>query len=187
MSDEPIRFLVGARLYLRPVEESDLPTFQRWVNDYETRRYIRVVAPIDAVGERAWYDGLDRSLQPSKVGLCVVLKDGDQLIGNMSLHNIDWLNRSAETGALIGVPEARGKGYGHEAKELLLEYAFDTLNMHRISSHTMAFNKRSAAYLRRSGYVEEGRAREAFFRDGQWWDAIHFGLLRDEWAAQRGR
>ena len=182
---QAIEFLGGKRLYLRPIEESDLGRCQRWINDPGVRRFLMHQRPMDLEAERAWWKNSDRSLLPRGVTLAIVLRDGDRHIGNTGLHAVDWINRSAETGTLIGEADCREKGYGSEAKELLLEYAFQTLNLHRIGSHTMAFNQRSAAYLRKTGYVEEGCWRKAIFRDGEYHDAIFFGLLREEWLERR--
>jgi RimJ/RimL family protein N-acetyltransferase len=178
---QPIEFLRGDRLYLRPLEESDLPRCQRWINDPSVRRFLLPQRPMDFAAELAWWKNNDRDTLPRSLVLAIVLRDGHRHVGNTGLHAIDWINRMAETGTLIGEADCREKGYGSEAKELLLEYAFQTLNLHRINSHTMEFNARSAAYLRKTGYVEEGRLRQAYFRDGEYHDAIIFGLLREDW------
>ena len=182
---EAIEFLRGDRLYLRPLEESDLPRCQRWINDPEVRRFLLPQRPMDLAAEIAWWKNQDRDMLPRALVLAIVLRDGHRHIGNTGLHAIDWINRMAETGTLIGEGDCREKGYGSEAKELLIDYAFQTLNLHRLNSHTMAFNERSAAYLRKTGYVEEGRLRSAYFRDGKYHDAIIFGLLRDEWRERK--
>lgn len=177
----PIEFLRGKRLYLRPIEEDDLPRCQRWINAPDVRRFLLSARPIDLEGERAWWRSHDRSLQPKSIKLAIVLRDGHRHIGIVGLESIDWINRQGETGCLIGETDCWDQGYGSEAKELLLEYAFQTLNLNRINSHTLAFNERSAAYLRKTGYVEEGRARKAYFREGKYHDSILFGILREDW------
>lgn len=181
----PVVYLAGQRLYLRPIEETDLPACQRWINDPQNRRFLLSVMPFDGKAERSWWEGLDRSSPPRSVLLAIVLRDGDRHIGTTGIVSIDWLNRSTETGTLIGEPDCWGQGYGTEAKELLLEYGFDTLGLHRIHSRTFEFNERSARHLRRAGFREEGRQRDAVFRDGRFHDVILYGVLAAEWRARR--
>lgn len=183
MTPPPIRFLSGERVYLRPLEEADLPLCQLWINDPEIRRYLLVAFPFDAKAERAWWEGQDRSRIPGSLSLAIVLQQADKLIGTTGFHRIDWLNRRAESGSLIGDKSCWGQGYGTEAKALLVEYAFDTLGLHRIDSQTFCYNERSARHLRRAGFVEEGRLRQAIFREGKFHDVLLFGLLAADWRA----
>lgn len=182
---EPVRFLVGARIYLRPVEESDLDQAQRWINDPEIWHYLGVTRPLDRKAEQGWWEAHDRRPQPSSMHFGIVLAQNDELIGTTGFVRIDWLNRVAETGTLIGTKDRWGQGYGTESKELLLAYGFDTLDLHRIESRVIAYNARSAGHLLRTGFVDEGRDRQAVFRDGRRWDVLRYGLLAEEWRARR--
>jgi RimJ/RimL family protein N-acetyltransferase len=186
MSEEnKVVFLQGERLYLRPIEEEDLDRCRRWINDPRVRKFLKQSFPLDRIAERAWHERRSRARPPSEIILAIVLNDGDRHIGNNGIHPIDWLNRRGTSGTMIGEPELWGKGYGYEAKELLLEYAFNTLNLHRIDSGALSTNPRSIACLKKSGYVEEGRARQWIYRDGQWVDHVLFGILAEEWRARR--
>ena len=183
MTTKPQRviFLPGRRLYLRPVEQADIECLRRWVNNPEIRQFINRQVPLSQIEEQKWQDNRATGPAPSDITLAIVLRKGDRLIGSMGLHRIDWINRNAFTGALIGEKECQDKGYGSEAKALVLRYCFDTLGMHRISSNVLANNARSRAYLLRSGYREEGVLREFMYRDGKWVDDIQMGLLASEW------
>lgn len=180
-----IRFLVGDRLFLRPLETEDMPTCQVWINDPEIRPYLAAFRPMDAVSEAAWHASHDRGMTPRELHFGIALLEGDRLIGTTSLMRIDWLHRSATSGSLIGARAEWGKGYGTEAKHLLLEYAFRTLNLHRVHSEVIAYNERSARHLLRNGYLLEGRRREAAFRDGRYHDVLDYGVLRADWEARR--
>lgn len=179
-------FLEGKRLYLRPIEESDMGRCARWINNPGVRGFLGINQyPSDMVRQREWHRQRDRGCPPKGVTLAIVLKDGHRHIGNIGLDSIDWLNRHGRTGCLIGEKDCWGQGYGYEAKELLLEYGFNTLNLNRISSRVKASNPRSLAYLKKSGYLEEGRCRQEFFENGQWVDAIILGVLAEDWRAAR--
>jgi ribosomal-protein-alanine N-acetyltransferase len=179
----PVRFLVGERVYLRAVEENDVPRLQQWINHPEIRRWLLVVRPMDLKAESAWFDSLDRGPLPRSITFAIALLADDRLIGTTALHLIDWVHRVGETGSMIGDRSLWGKGYGTESKQLLLRYCFDTLGLNRMESHTFEDNARSARHLEKCGYQVEGRFRQRIFRDGRYWDTVHYGLLANEWRA----
>lgn len=80
----------------------------------------------------------------------IVLLDNDTLVGSISLHNIDHLNRNAYIGIFIGGEEQRGKGYGAEAIRLILNYGFKTLNLHSINLTVHADNYAGVACYKKS-------------------------------------
>ena len=63
----------------------------------------------------------------------------------------------------------------------LLDYAFNWLNLHRLSSSVIDYNKRSLAYSLHCGYVVEGTKRKCFFKKGRYHDEIMLGLLKEDW------
>jgi len=176
-ADRPV-FLSGERLSLRPLEESDLERCRRWLNNPEARRFLKRRYPLDAVEEAEWFRSRDRS---SDILLAIVLKDGERHIGNIGLHRIDWPHRCAQTGMIIGEADCRGQGLGHEAKELLLGYAFTDLGLHRVGSSVIDGNTPSIRCLLKSGYREEGRRRKRWWHEGRFVDEVEFGLLAEEW------
>ena len=93
--------------------------------------------------------------------------------------------RTAETGSSMIGPACRGKGYGTEAKHLLLEYYFDRLGLHAICSHVWEPKTRSAAVLAMQGYRLAGRLKWDDLKDGIYRDTLVFDLLRDDWLAAR--
>ncbi len=102
-------------------------------------------------------------------------------IGTMGIHAIDYRHRIATTGALIGESGYWGKGYGSEAKMLLLEYAFNTLNLRKICSEVIAFNERSTKYSLKCGYKIEGTKKLHHYAKGQYWDVIQLAVFREDW------
>jgi RimJ/RimL family protein N-acetyltransferase len=80
-----------------------------------------------------------------------------------------------------------GKGYGQEAMEWLLEWAFHRANMHRVGLATAGFNHRAQKLYEKCGFVEEGVTRDAVWVEGRYWDAKRYGILEDEWRAKYGK
>jgi RimJ/RimL family protein N-acetyltransferase len=88
-------------------------------------------------------------------------------------------------GVGIGEPQYRGKGYGTEATQLLLKYAFHEINLHRVQLTVFAYNLSAIAVYEKLGFVKEGVMRERLHRDGQRHDVLLYSLLRHEWEARQ--
>ena len=104
----------------------------------------------------------------------------DQLIGIAGV-GVDWMHRTANMGVSIGDPEYWGKGYGSDAIQLILNYAFSELNIYRVGISTIAYNERAARAYEKAGFRHEGAWRRAIERQGERFDVVQFGILREEW------
>lgn len=176
---DTLAFLKGKRVALRPVLKADLPHFMRWLNDPAMTQYLAAYLPVMEGDEEEWLEGL-RKKKSSDLVFSITLANGT-LIGVMGLHRIDWKDRTASTGSFIGEKKHWGKGYGTEAKMLLLDYAFHTLNLRKICASYIAFNVRSGAYQKKCGYREEGRQKLQRFRNGRYWDEILTAVFKEDW------
>ncbi len=177
----------GERIYLRPFASGD----GRHVAELSLRE-TEVVFP-----EGRWVvnaDAVDRYNQmitradlPDQVGLAIVLRESDELIGVMAVFSIDWVHRTAETASEILRPEYRGGGYGTEAKHLLLEFAFDQLGLHMVYSSVSESNPRSAAALRKQGYRFAGYTAWTSFVASGLCGNWALDMLASEWRDARDR
>lgn len=79
------------------------------------------------------------------------------------------------------LPEYRGNGYATEGAGLLVDHAFQNLALHRVFAWTIDYNEKSQSLLRRLGFSHEGTHRELVFRNGEYHDTEHYGLLVSEW------
>lgn len=172
-------FLIGDRIYLRPLEEEDLDRCMRWINDPEILTTLGRRFPMSRALEREWITSQYKS--EKDLSLAIVIKDGDLHIGNCGFNSIDYLNRKAVFGILIGEKDNWGHGYAPEAAKLILGYGFDELNLHRISLEVYSHNKRAQRAYERVGFIHEGAMREAYFRNGRYYDNLIMGILRSEW------
>ena len=177
-NSQKLIFLVGRRVNLRPFSRADIPTLTRWINDPEVRQFVLATLPFIEQQEEEWFNKLGKD--DKNIVLGIETKEG-VLIGSMGIHRIEWRDRICTTGALIGEKEYWGKGYGTDAKMLLLDYIFNTLNLRKVCSAVIAYNKRSLHYSLRCGYKIEGRRRKHHFKKGRYWDLIELGLFREEW------
>jgi len=172
-----IVFLKGRKTTLRPVQKNDLANCLRWINDPEVTRFTRGFLPRTEKFEAEWYENLDK--RKDDVVFSVIADD--KHIGIMGIHGIEWKDRVASTGAIIGDKEYWGKGFGTDAKMQIMNYAFNTLNLRKLWSKVRAFNERSFKYCIKCGYVVEGTLRKQSFCDGEYFDEIVLGVFREEW------
>ena len=180
-------FLEGKRIYLRPVEESDVTgEYIGWLNDPEITRYLGMGRfPISIEELRASVERFKSS--KSDILLAIIDKQANRHIGNVALNRISWVHRNADTGLIIGAKEFWGKGYATEGWDLVLRYAFESLNLHKVIATVVAGHNASQAALEKVGFREEGRGREEYFLDGEYRDYIRFGILRGEFEARAGK
>ncbi|WP_439951035.1 GNAT family N-acetyltransferase [Robertmurraya korlensis] len=111
--------------------------------------------------------------------------EDDTLIGFVVIHSIEWNNRVGSLAIGIGDTNYQNKGFGSEALELILRYAFHELNLHRVGLDVIGYNGRAIRAYEKAGFVEEGRLRSAIYRDGNYSDRIIMGILRSEWEQQQ--
>lgn len=172
----------GKRVILRPVEERDLPLLARWRNDPENRRFFFSPFLINPGGQKKWYEELlaDRN----RMILMIDTVEG-KTVGMIGLDKIDWRNQEAENGIFLLDPEERGKGYAEEAGMLMIEYAFNELNLHRLYAVIYDFNRGVIEMAKLFGFKQEGVLRQAAFTGGRFHDKVILGLLREEWQADQ--
>ncbi|CAM1509870.1 Fc.00g002050.m01.CDS01 [Cosmosporella sp. VM-42] len=94
-------------------------------------------------------------------------------------------HRNTSIGITLAAPY-QGKGYGAEAIDWALDWAFRFGGYHRVAMNTVSYNERAQHLYKRLGFTEEGRIREAHWHDRKWYDTVNFGMLESEWAALRG-
>lgn len=175
-------FLIGKKTVLRPLVMDDAPFLNKWVNDPENRRYMTTSIPISEITEKGWIEKQSaHSMSPASITFVIETKKGKP-IGTMGLNAISWVHRHATTGSMIGDKAYRGKGYAKDAKMVLLQYAFDTLGLHKIISHAFAVNLASTEYNKRCGYVQEAVLKDEFFREGRYHDVAVLACFRPTWA-----
>ena len=179
--------LVGERLYLRPMEAADAEVMASGSALEPERMMERMRVPYSRIAVEKWIAGMHERQPPEHILLAVCLIEDDRFIGSVNLMEIDYVNRTAETGSWIDVPALRGKGSGTEAKMLLLEYAFDHLQLHTLMSFVWEPNERSAGALLKQGYRPAGRYKYADLRDGEYRDGLLFDVLREDWLKARER
>jgi RimJ/RimL family protein N-acetyltransferase len=179
--------LKGENVLLRPIKRSDISCFLRWFNDPEMVQYLDMYLPMTEMSEEKFIEDLGTTRARSDIIFVVEAIEGESSkpIGNCGLHSISPKDHNATFGIIIGEKDYWGRGYGVEAARLLINYGFQQLNLHRISSTAIAYNDRSIKLHKKLGFREEGRLRQAMFKNGQYHDRVEFGILGEEWKGLR--
>jgi RimJ/RimL family protein N-acetyltransferase len=171
-------FLVGRTIYLRPLEPADLAgAYSEWLNDREVTRYLETgIFPTTRDALQRYYQNV--VLSRDNVALAIVLRDDDRHVGNIKLGPINWVHRRADMGVLIGDRGCWGRGIGTEAVRLITQYAFDRLNLHKVTLGVYAGHEPALRLYQSLGFEIEGTLKEHLFSDGRYHDKIVMGVRR---------
>lgn len=179
----PVR-LSGEKVLLRRHVPANVEAFRRWYADPRVARLTRYQdGPMGPAEIDRFF--LSRVVGPDSLAMAIHVQGSGRLIGTCAFSQLDGDNGSALFHITIGEIDCWGLGYGSEATTLMLGHAFETLRLHRIALTVFEFNERAIRAYERCGFVVEGRAREAIWRDGRRWDELTMSILAPEWHARR--
>jgi RimJ/RimL family protein N-acetyltransferase len=175
-----IKFLQGENVCLRGITQSDAnDLYLSWLNDREITAGLVVGKFPTELHELERYIASSIS-NPDSVLLAIIANDSNTHIGNIKLGGFDWIARNCELGLLIGDRNYWGKGIGKEVCELTLDYAFNTLNMHRVWLTVFTNNPSAQRLYEKLGFVVEGAQKEHVFVNGSYYNKVYMGLLKED-------
>lgn len=171
--------LKGNRLDLIPFKEEFITEkYLYWLSDVEVTKYLDVSNYHQTKDTITKY--IDRFNNSENYIFAIVIKEINNHIGNITLQNINWVHKFATEGIMIGDKKYWKDGYGTEARSLLLEFAFNDLNLNRIVSSAFVDNVAGLKSNSKLGYKEEGLLRNHMILDGQYSDVIQQGILKED-------
>ena len=184
-------YIIGKKIYLRGIEKEDISgNMSQWSNDPEITHYMVMGAvPNSGVIYCSWntleeeYEQLKNS--DKDIVFAIVDKESDKIIGIIGLYGISWIPRLAELRIVIGDKDYWGKGYGTEAIKLVVDYAFDKLNLNNVYLGVNAEHKGAIKAYKNAGFVEEGILRKVQYRNSKYYDAVRMSILREEYYAKK--
>lgn len=184
LNNDPITTAMGSLGVLKPVNMAKFDKFMEWaktchlmaiaclpplVKDDDNKDNTRRISPRDVT--------TDQLKDTTPIGIIAIMSKGSA--ETLSLHR----------GGSLGIALLQlftGQGYGGEAIDWALDWAFRRLNLHRVDLQTWGNNANAIRLYRRLGFVEEGREREAMVFERRWVDIVMFGMLEGEWERLRG-
>ncbi|MDX2077535.1 MAG: GNAT family protein [bacterium] len=176
--------LKGEKVHLAALNKDDLPTYHKWFSNTEFLRLLNpdVAMPKTTESELEWYEEASKSKDEYVFGIRAL--DDNRLLGNCSIFSISESSRNGEVGIYIGEPSEWGKGFGSDAMNVLVRFAFMDLNLHRLELHVFSYNARAISSYEKVGFVGEAVLHEALYRDGIYHDIHIMGILRRDWMAK---
>ncbi len=169
--------LEGKNVNLRIMEKDDLPLFVEWANKPEV---FGEYNPLHQMSKTEAEKMLDN---PSDIKPFIIeKKDGSKIgfIVHFHVLHMGTGTKQLEIGYTL-VPSERGKGYGAEALEIIVDYLFLSKDIMRIQAQTAQRNAASQKVLEKVGFKKEGTLRKNFFMRGEWTDDYIYSIIREEW------
>ena len=178
----------GELVRLAAVDAEELGrAYAVWNRDSEFKRLLDIFAKLHSA--RSTIDFFRKMLEEGKPGeyyFAIRALEDDRLLGDISLDVVNgWMGRNAFVGIGIGERRNWNRGYGTDAMQVALRYAFTELNLERVTLNVFEYNPRAVRSYEKAGFQHEGRIRGALLKDGRRWDMIFMGILRGEWAARQ--
>ncbi len=177
----------GQKVELRPVSLEDYKRIFEWRNDEETAKLIAgtgfyAYCNVSTENVEADYENDVKKIDKRETGKFSIYTRGEnsQHIGGIQYSALNIISRSCTVGIGIGVKEYWSKGYGTDAMKTLIHYLFQTMNLQRIKLETWSGNVQAIRSYEKCGFVVEGRLRKDEFIDGQYYDTVVMGLLKEE-------
>lgn len=172
--------LIGHNLILRPLRLSDGVYLNKWrsnINNKVMTQGYRL--PVTEIQDENWLRLKMGSTQPNEIYFMV--DEGETPIGLIQLNKIDYVSGTADWGFIIGDETRRGRGFSVEAPRLLFGYAFNILNLRKITSYNLSINKATLRMHQKIGTIhEEGRLVNHYFLSGEYHDVIILSAFRSD-------
>jgi len=170
----------GKKVTLRAIERNDLELLHKWSNDPEINYMLGGWHfPSSMQDQEKWFTSLSLGSNNQKFAI-----DTPELglIGMANLVDINWKDRNAFHGMLLGDKETRGKGYGIDTVMTINRYAFEELGLMRMNTTIISCNEPSiGVYTKKCGWIIEGIKKNHYFRKNQWWDETIVGITKEDY------
>lgn len=166
---------------LRELKKEDLQRINKWRNDKELINCLG--APFRYINldvDYKWYDDYMQNRNSTLRCTIVEYSDEDNILGLVSLTNIDLINRSAHFHIMIGDKDNRGKGIGYFAATEMLKHAFNNINLNRIELEVLESNSQALKLYEKVGFKCEGVKRQSTYKNGEFVNMIMMGVLKSE-------
>lgn len=166
-----MNMIVGKRVQLREIEEEDLETIVMWRNDPEILKWLFSYLPLSMSKQRMWY----KTYVEDDAQQIFVIEVEKTAVGTVGLDHIDYRNQRAELGILID-KNWQKKGIGRETLNLLIEFAWNEMNLRKIKALVLAENAAAVKLYKSCGFVEEGVLKEEVYKNGEFKNVIVMAL-----------
>ena len=173
----PNYFQKNESIGLRVLEDKDIGIWLKWLHDDQVLEHMnKGQFPFTVLTQKEHLTNINKS--KNDILLAIEVISEKRLIGIIGLHKIDWTHRKGSISIIIGDDKFTGRGYGTQAFSLMVNHAFNKLNLRKLQSGCWSTNQPSKKIFINNGFLEEGLIKESFFYNGKYIDEIRLGLIR---------
>ena len=174
--------LKGEQVLIRQLDDSDVEALFSIFGDPVVTQYMGIPQLRNITDANKLFAGIVSGLEnKSLFQWGIVDVDLNAVVGTCTLAQICWTHQRAEIGFALGSSHW-GRGLMRQALPLLISYAFESLDLHRLEADIDPRNQRSLKMLQRLGFQKEGYFRQRHQVHGERQDSVMLGLLADEWS-----
>ncbi|OGX79249.1 MULTISPECIES: GNAT family N-acetyltransferase [unclassified Exiguobacterium] len=174
--------LISDRIYLRLLKESDAQIFLNATQDQEIRYMTGTKCSFTLEQIHKHISNIKKDT--SRYDFAVCLNGTNQMIGELSIFDIDEENRKAGFRISMAATGLTGKGFGSEATRLVLKFVFKELRLNRLQLEVFSHNLRAIRAYEKAGFIREGVLREALFYDDVYSDEIIMSIIESDYMKQ---
>jgi ribosomal-protein-alanine N-acetyltransferase len=176
-----MELLTGNHCSLHSFDEAHFndPQYLQWVRDYEV---IKTINKVDYLRPISFEEVKQYCLHLMQAAdnMFFAIHSAEHFIGTLKVSQINWHNRTADLGILIGNKKYWGKGFASEAIQLICHYLFHKCGLRKLTAGFMATNPAMGKVFTKLGFVQEGLLREQDYFEGKYVDHIYMGCFADE-------
>ena len=172
--------LIGERVQLRELRLSDAASLCELLNTEQVAKYISP-PPTTVEGFERFIQWTHRERAAGRYICFAVVPDGlDSAVGIFQVRQLEPTFATAEWGFALG-QAFWGTGVFMDAARLTVEFAFETVGVHRLEARAAVVNGRGNGALAKIGAVKEGVLRRSFLRNGKYLDQALWSIVREDW------
>jgi RimJ/RimL family protein N-acetyltransferase len=177
-------FIEGENICFIPQNSDNINLYVKWLNDPKVRIYSRNIVPLRVEDIKKWFEPQE-GRTPGYIGFEIWHKKDKKAIGNVGLGLLDWINGFANVGVTIGEPAYWNKNIATEATELIIEYAFNELNLNKLHGGVCVKNIASWSVAEKIGFQLEGIREQEWYVDGEYLGLKAYCLLKEDWMKRK--
>ncbi|MGD6967898.1 GNAT family N-acetyltransferase [Rossellomorea vietnamensis] len=175
--------LTGDKVVLKEATTEDIAKLYYWKfeeKEQEAKKWNGPYIPEEKKSKEEYRTEWEQEIFTGFPAALVIKCEG-KAVGYVGSYWVDRNTNWLETGIVIYDNNYWNGGYGSEAYKLWVDYLFTSTDLHRLGMSTWSGNTRMVKVAEKLGMKEEARIRDARMVNGEYFDAIKMGILRNEW------
>jgi ribosomal-protein-alanine N-acetyltransferase len=186
MNDSQVAvFIEGEYIDLVPLNSDNINMYVKWENDPKVRIYARNIIPKTAEEMKKLFEPPEGRMLKKEISFEVWHKKDKKSIGFGEVAEIDWYRQMGWLGLIIGESDYWRQKIGEEVTALMVEYAFNELNLFKIYAGINSANIGSWRCAEKNGFTREATFKKDAYINGKYLDVFVYSLFRDDWVKNK--